>query len=305
MPGMEASSLTDTAFFDFPKQEDTVGDKLTREAMVIATGVADGIADGARQSWEDPAGTGARLGISFGVGVIIGLAQRSAGLARLAGEAAAAGLALGTATDMLMPDRWSAVGDALADTWDSPAQTDRNISILSDNLGRFTFDSWLSMAGSMAGAKVGQAFMLQLNPGISSQLSRNLSQLDLEHNLPSNRNDAVWPGTGIQIKTMPMLAMDYAAIESAAAGVKPVIVRVSVPTGPVPDVPSFPVRPAGSNLAISPEAAKADVADQGVVASKSPVTSMPAVTGITERPDGTVVLDLADGTQVTTRKSGS
>jgi len=292
MHWLEAPSFSDKVQSKIAANDDQVGDKLAREAWVIGAGLTNGIAEGAQQSWEDPQGTAGRVGLSLGIGVALGLAQRTAGMSRLAAEAVVTGFGFAFASDALTPSRWQAVENALADTWNAPGPSDRNALVISNQLGRFVFDVGLTMAGTLAGAKVAQRFMQHFQPPAVPVLDQGFS-------MPEQPS---WAPAGQRFKTMPMSQAEVDAVRAGNTPVEPIIVRVG--PGASPKAAGYEV-PGGvafidSRPTVPVQAAT--VPAREVARSKSPVTSMPAVTGMRESANGEIVLELADGTTITTKK---
>lgn len=140
--------------------EDTVADKLAREAQLVAMGLVGGIKDGAGEFVDDPLGSGLRLAGSVGLGLTLGYMQRGAGLLRFTGQIAGASIGTAFLLDVAGPGRWDSVGDAFADTWHSKRNMDRNVSVVQRDLGRFAFDSTIMTAAGLAGAKAGERFFV-------------------------------------------------------------------------------------------------------------------------------------------------
>jgi hypothetical protein len=146
------------------------------------------------------------------------------------------------------------------------------------------------MAGTFAGAKAGQHFMQHFQPPTVPVFEQGFSLAEQ----PS------WVEQGQGFKTMPMSAAEIAAVRSGNTPVEPMIVRL-VP-GAAPKASGYEVPGAISVIDSRPTVPVPRAPVTEVSKSKSPVTSMPAVTGVRESANGEVVLELADGTTVTTRK---
>src|SRR5262249_9092863 len=204
MHWLESQSFSERVEAQISASNDDFGDKLARAAWVMGVGLTNGIAEGAQQAGEDPQGTAGRLGLSLGIGAVLGLAQRSAGMTRLAAEAAATGFGFAFVTDVITPSRWQAVEDALVDSWNAPGHDNRSALVISNPLGRFIFDAGVTMAGTLGGAKVGQRFAQRFQPPVVPVLDQGLS-------LPEQPS---WVQRGQRFKTMPMSAAEIAAVQS-------------------------------------------------------------------------------------------
>src|SRR4030095_906541 len=142
-----------------PRTEDESGwTKLSREGWVLGAGLAKGAKDGIEEIIAEPGEAAVRLGIARGVGCIRGAGQRTAGLARLGLEAVGAGMGLAFCRDLLQPQRWSDVRDALSGAWESSANTDRSVALIGNQLGRFAFDTVLLSGVALGASKFGQKF---------------------------------------------------------------------------------------------------------------------------------------------------
>ena len=160
MPDFPIDRLSDRASEKIVQDDDdTLANKLGREAYLLAAGTAKGIGTGISESVADPLGTGVRLAGSVGLGLTLGYLQRGAGLGRLVGEVAGAGLGVSFAADVLAPGRLSTIGSALSDTWNDKSSLDNNVRKMQDGVGRLVFDTALMAAGGAFGAKLGRHFI--------------------------------------------------------------------------------------------------------------------------------------------------
>jgi hypothetical protein len=120
-----------------------------REAKLVGLGVGGAIVD----TVKDPVSKLPEVGTAAGIGVVLG------GLSRAGASGAFLATSIGSAMvakftcDELSNKRWSRFGGALADTWQSGRNMDRNVLIAKESLGAFTVD----MGVGIAGMKIGSA----------------------------------------------------------------------------------------------------------------------------------------------------
>lgn len=160
MPNREIARSTDRVQFDQSVDSDeSVFAKIAREAYVIGAGTLKGMKDGAVDALDDMTGTSVRAGLCAGIGLVLGITQRSAGLLRLGGQALAVGLGLSFYRDVASPARMGDLSDALSASWASGANTDMSIKVVGDRVGRMAFDALLFSGAAYGGARIGQKYL--------------------------------------------------------------------------------------------------------------------------------------------------
>src|SRR5262249_1695491 len=75
---------------------------------------------------------------------------------RLGAEALGVGMGVSFMSEVFDPSRLHSIRESLSDTWNSSKNIDRNKTIIGQNLGRFAFDTGLTMFGALGGSLVGR-----------------------------------------------------------------------------------------------------------------------------------------------------
>lgn len=128
-------------------------DKIWREIRLLGHGVA-GIGSAAENALDHPLETGGKLAASATMGVGLGFLCRRAGVIGLAGRAIGASMGLAFLSDI--GHHSSSMARALSDTWTSGNNWDKNVVLMRDSMGTFTFDTALMSAGAMSGGLLGR-----------------------------------------------------------------------------------------------------------------------------------------------------
>src|SRR5262249_39640913 len=68
----------------------------------------------------------------------------------------AVGMGISFVSDVFSASRLHSVREALSDTWTSAKHIEHNKAVIGQNLGRFAFDTGLTVAGAMAGSLAGR-----------------------------------------------------------------------------------------------------------------------------------------------------
>ena len=118
-----------------------------REAKMIGLGVGGAIAD----TIKHPVDKLPELGIAFGTGSVLGAISKAGAPGRLIAGGIGLAMAVKLGYDEITGNRWSHFGRAVADTWRSGENMDKNIATTRDSLGSFVVDMGIGYAGMKAG----------------------------------------------------------------------------------------------------------------------------------------------------------
>ena len=139
------------------EQHDGFWQKVAREAYVMGGGLVGGaVSEGWKEVNDQPKETAIKLAASVGIGVVLGAAQRRAGIWGLGAEAIGSALGISFMADLSSPERLGLVQKTWLDTWSSAANQDGNRTLMDRALGQFAFDSGLMTIGGLSGATAGQ-----------------------------------------------------------------------------------------------------------------------------------------------------
>lgn len=129
--------------------------KAAREGRLLLAGAA-GFGDAASNAFgqEELPGTLGKVAVSAGIGLAMARFMPSRGLLGVAGKAAGIGATVSLASDI--SGRGGEVLGAMSDTWQSPANWDKNVAVMQDSLGKFGFDTAMTMAAGAAGGVLGR-----------------------------------------------------------------------------------------------------------------------------------------------------
>lgn len=163
-------------------ENDSVWNKISREVNLVGDGIGGGFKKGLDESLHDPMGTGLRLATSVGAGVALAYFTKGGGAMGLLARGVGIGMGVSFVADVASPTRWSAVGSAVSDTWNSSANFEHNKGVIENQLGRFAFDTALMTVGGVAGGKFGES--LALKGGMTSGL---MSTFDAKLPMPLER----------------------------------------------------------------------------------------------------------------------
>jgi hypothetical protein len=132
--------------------DDSIWNKVSREAYVVGGGLWSGIADNAREAVRNPAKALPELGIAAGTGALLSLAHGRKGLIGLGAKVLGLGFAAGFVKDLTSEERLSGIGNAVSDTWKSSEHLEQNRDAIKHHAGQFAFDTALMIAGGSLGA---------------------------------------------------------------------------------------------------------------------------------------------------------
>lgn len=120
---------------------------LGRETKMIGLGVGEAILD----TVKHPLDKLPELGVAFGTGTVLGAIGRSGAPGRLIAGGIGIAMAVKLGYDEITGNRWSQFGSAVADTWHSGTNMDKNIAATRNSLGSFVVDMGIGYAGMKAG----------------------------------------------------------------------------------------------------------------------------------------------------------
>ena len=178
MKEQDVLRISDKVDRENSSEDEAFRTKLAREAWVLAAGLANGARDGVEEIIAEPGTAAGRLGVALFAGCLLGAGQRTAGLTRMGLEAVGVGMGVAFCRDLLQPQRWSDVRDALSGAWQSSANTDRSVALIGDKLGRFAFDTVLLSGLTLGAAKFGQNFLADIPSSLGSFESGYVSSYD-------------------------------------------------------------------------------------------------------------------------------
>lgn len=133
-----------------PAHEDTVSEKLFREAELLWDGTKRGVSKSATEAWNHPGSTLLKFGGAAAVGAGLVLLNGRAGMCRLTAQVVGGALGMAFLTDV--SGRAYVTGSAVADTWRTAERLERNKRIVADTVGPFVVDTAIMTAGGVAGA---------------------------------------------------------------------------------------------------------------------------------------------------------
>lgn len=118
-----------------------------RETKMIGLGVGEAIVD----TVQHPLDKLPELGTAFATGSVLGAIGKAGAPGRLIAGGIGLAMAVKLGYDEITGNRWSRFGYAVADTWRSGENMDRNIALTRDSLGSFVVDMGVGYAGMKAG----------------------------------------------------------------------------------------------------------------------------------------------------------
>ncbi len=121
---------------------------LGRETKMIGLGVGEAIVD----TVKHPIDKLPELGTAFATGSLLGAISKAGAPGRLIAGGIGLAMAVKLGYDEITGNRWSNFGHAVADTWRSGENMDRNIAATRDSLGSFVVDMGVGYAGMKTGA---------------------------------------------------------------------------------------------------------------------------------------------------------
>lgn len=157
--------------------EESVGEKLRREAELIVRGGIGGFAKSACEavSAEHIGETATTTGCGLLVGASLAYLSKGRSLFRTGAQVFGATATVSFAGDVLLHAR--TLSDTVADNWKSDANWNRNLQVSEKTLGKFAFDTALMTAAGVAGAAI--------QPKLSSLFKRS------DHAIPAAQGGAV------------------------------------------------------------------------------------------------------------------
>lgn len=156
-------------------KEDTVWDRVSREAYVVGGGLSDGFTS--HLNSKSLVEKSPELLLSFGLGAGLAAAQGKGGMVKLGAQAIGLAFGVGMVKDLSSPERINGLTTAVSNTWNSPTQLDYNRALVKQHAGDFAFDTVLMSAGGIAGAgsvKIGRSEAAQ---NLRSLMSDGVSNL--------------------------------------------------------------------------------------------------------------------------------
>ncbi|MCC7527165.1 MAG: hypothetical protein IT342_01510 [Candidatus Melainabacteria bacterium] len=120
---------------------------LGRETKMIGLGVGEAVVD----TIKHPLDKLPELGMAFGTGSALGAISKAGAPGRLIAGGIGLAMAVKLGYDEITGNRWSKFGHAVADTWRSGENMDKNIALTRDSLGSFVVDMGVGYAGMKAG----------------------------------------------------------------------------------------------------------------------------------------------------------
>lgn len=161
---MDRSNLLDSAL-PCSAENESVGDKLRREAHLLLAGISGGFVDAACDSVKPSNLLETTTKVALGIGLGAGLAYLSKGNSLCRTGVNIFGVtALATfAGDVVLNAKH--VGGALSDTWQSNDNWNHNLTAVKKTAGQFAFDTALMTAAGITGGA--------LQPKLSTMLKRS------------------------------------------------------------------------------------------------------------------------------------
>ncbi len=134
---------------------DSLGAKLVREGRLLLAGAA-GFDDAASDAFsrEQLPATLTKAAASAAVGLAMARFMPSRGLAGVVGKAAGVGMTISFASDIL--NKSEEVLGAMSEAWQSSANMDKNVAVMQDSVGKFGFDTAMTIASGTAGGALGR-----------------------------------------------------------------------------------------------------------------------------------------------------
>lgn len=129
--------------------------KVAREGHLLlagATGFGEAASDAFRR--EQLPSTFAKVAASAAIGLAMARFMPSRGLAGVVGKAAGVGASISFASDIL--SNGDEIVGVMSDAWQSSANMDTNVAVMQERLGRFGFDSAMTIAAGTAGGALGR-----------------------------------------------------------------------------------------------------------------------------------------------------
>ncbi len=134
-----------------PDGEETVAAKLAREAYLLQSSLVQGVNEGFNEAKEDPVGTAARIGTAVVSGFVLAKVTGASRCLQELSTAANVGLTTSALFDLAQTDKLARIGDALSDAWTSSHNLSKDKEVLTNELGRFAYDSVLSTLAASLG----------------------------------------------------------------------------------------------------------------------------------------------------------
>lgn len=151
---MERSQLLDSSLPCSSGENESVGDKLRREAVLVLAGMGGGFVEAAGDSVKSPHIAETTAKVALGVCIGAGLAYLSKGksLCKTSVQVFGGVAAISFAGDVLLNAK--AVGGALSDTWQSDDNWNRNLTTMKRTAGQFALipAALMTAAGITGGA---------------------------------------------------------------------------------------------------------------------------------------------------------
>lgn len=141
-------------------KEDSLADKLSRECSLLVHGTVNGIGEGLKGAVEHPLTTAAEALTAAGVGAGLTAMEMKVGF-RPGVWLVSGALLYGLAKDVL--GRAQITGNAIADTWNSPNNLDKNTKVVGDTIGPFVVDTMIAGAGAHVGSSMMNSYLLGPN----------------------------------------------------------------------------------------------------------------------------------------------
>lgn len=203
---------------------DSLGDKLSREAHVIGGGIVEGTKTSLDRAMSDPM-TAVKLGGSLIVGTALTAASGRKGL--VATGAKLVGLGLGLAFGVELYDQGKNITAVALDTWNNPGNSAANRANIASHMGPFLVDSAIYTAGGISGVKLGQRFFPAA--GETAALSGSARALKAAESERSTINvNLLERGRGFEVN--PVSLTTDSPLGASVAAIKPSMAKVEALT---------------------------------------------------------------------------
>lgn len=171
-------------------EAESVATKLSREALVIGGGVGQSFFYGVANLPEHLPQIGTSIVLGGTLAAMSKSGKLGAGAAMVVGAYFASRFILDSVNDKR---RWTRFADAVSDTWQSDANTWKNMHTVRDTVGNYTFDTSLSLASGYVGYK---------NPQLGQWILQLLRIPPITPGAPPPFNPR-WTTSGMYMQIMP------------------------------------------------------------------------------------------------------
>lgn len=138
---------------------------LGRETKLLGLGIGGAVVE----TVTNPLSKLPELGMSMVAGSVLGALSKAGAPGRLIAAGVGTGMVLKMGYDELTGKRWSMLGSAVADTWQSGTNMDRNVATTRNSLGSFVVD----MAVGYGGMKLGAAAVSHFKPSAKFEFKQS------------------------------------------------------------------------------------------------------------------------------------